>query len=303
MSEVREQANSLFRKFGGKLVNGYPVIDSPVYETPKGTRYLKGPGVAVIARTQTSLEGMRGFLSNLDESYIAYLDDPTPLPGGAQVSKVAAQGCYESFSENRSFNADINTYFTNIKAQRHGSVLQHPSFTFFFCGIPVSTASQINRYGHLSVSQKSYRYVSKFRFVERIEFQEDEILHGKFIDRIDRTVEEYNELSQLLLTRQQTGATILTGERATDRRKKRQQAARAVLPSDTETFTTITGDPRIWRVFFEERASEHADIETRMLAFYAFLCLMQIEPDFFDDYSIETLEDGTHAVNTEYRKV
>jgi thymidylate synthase (FAD) len=246
---------------------------------------------------------MRGFLAGLDDAYVAYLDDPTPLPGGAQVSKAAAQGCYESFSEKRSFNASIKTYFDNIKEQKHGSVLQHPSITFLFYGIPISSASQITRYGHLSPSQKSYRYVSKFRFVERIEFQEDEVLHSKFIDRIDRTIDEYNELSQLLLTRQRAGTPILSGEKATDLRKKRQQAARAVLPADTETFMTTTGDPRIWRVLFEERASEHADIETRIVAFYAYLCLMQIEPHFFDDYEIEALDDGTYALNTEYRKV
>ena len=50
------------------------------------------------------------------------------------------------------------------------------------------------------------------------------------------------------------------------RRKQARQAARAVLPNDTETRIVVTGNYRAWRHFIAMRASEHADVEIRRLA-------------------------------------
>ncbi len=86
-------------------------------------------------------------------------------------------------------------------------------------------------------------------------------------------------------------------------RKKVRQAARSVLPNETEAPIVVTGNARTWRHFIEMRASEHAEIEIRALAVRVFLCLHQLDPVLFGDYALETLKDGTYAVSTEYRKV
>src|SRR5437867_4003810 len=85
-------------------------------------------------------------------------------------------------------------------------------------------------------SQLSQRFVSgkMLRFVERPEYQEDEELHAQFLQRIERAAGEYAALTNRLLEMQQAGATILSAEARTDLRKKVQQAARSLLPNETE---------------------------------------------------------------------
>lgn len=153
-------------------------------------------------------------------------------------------------------------------------------------------------------SQVSQRYVSgnTLRFVERPEWQQDEHLHLRFEDRIERATQEYHELTNILFLDQQQGNQLLSAEAKTDLKKKVRQAARSCLPNETEAPIIITGNARAWRHFLEMRASEHAEIEIRELATRVFLCLYQIDPILFGDYKLEQLKDGTYAVSTEYRK-
>src|SRR5579859_8182555 len=102
---------------------------------------------------------------------------------------------------------------------------------------------------------------------------------------------------------QKAGAALLSGEARTDLRKKVQQAARSVLPNETEAPIVVTGNVRAWRHFLEMRASPHAEIEIRALAFHAYLCLSAAETLLFEDYRIVALPDGTYGVETEFQKV
>lgn len=154
-------------------------------------------------------------------------------------------------------------------------------------------------------SQVSQRYVSgkTLRFVERPEYQDDTTLHDHFLQRIERAAKEYAVLAGILLGLQKSSNDLLVAEAKTDLRKKVRQAARSCLPNETEAPIVVTGNARAWRHFLEMRASEHAEIEIRELATRVFLCLHQIDPILFGDYRLEKLQDGTHVVNTEYRKV
>ena len=154
-------------------------------------------------------------------------------------------------------------------------------------------------------SQLSQRFVSgrMLRFVERPEYQQDELFHSQFLDRIERAAAEYAALTNRLLEMQQAGTKILTAEAKTDLRKKVQQCARSVLPNETEAPIVVTGNARSWRHFIEMRASAHAEIEIRELAVRAFLCLQRTDPVLFSDYTIEEVSDGIYTVKTEYTKV
>lgn len=154
-------------------------------------------------------------------------------------------------------------------------------------------------------SQLSQRFVSgrMLRFVERPEYVDDELFHSQFLTRIERASGEYAALSNRLLEMQQAGTQILSAEAKTDLRKKVQQCARSVLPNETEAPMVMTGNARAWRHFIEMRASAHAEIEIRALALRVFLCLYKTDPVLFSDYTLETLPDGTYAVQTEFAKV
>ena len=298
----------LFQELHGDDSSKFAALHSPAYLSPGGASYLTRPGVVLLARPTVNLQGLAGFLEGFDESlrFPEYLDDPTPLPEGAQLSKIAGQVCYMSFGPRRTFNAQADRYFDNLKSSGHGSVFEHASYSFLLYGISRSVTHEIVRHrAGFGFSQLSQRFVSgrMLRFVERPEYAEDELFHAQFLERIERASGEYAALSNRLLEMQQAGSQILSAEAKTDLRKKVQQCARSVLPNETEAPMVMTGNARAWRHFIEMRASAHAEIEIRELAMRVFLCLYQTDPVLFSDYTLQKLPDGTYAVKTEFEKV
>jgi thymidylate synthase (FAD) len=287
---------------------GFPYIPAPAFTTPNGTPYLRSPGVHLLAKPEVSLESMGEFLGGFAEplDFPQYLDDPTPLPPGTQVCKVAGQLCYMSFGPKRTTNENAQRYFDNIKSSGHGSVLEHANFTLLFYGISRSVTHELVRHrAGFGFSQLSQRYVSGkvLRFVERPEYVDDPELHTLFEERIDKAATDYDRVAESLVERQKSGVEILSGEARTDLRKKVQQAARSLLPNEAEAPIVVTGNARSWRHFLEMRANPHAETEIRALAFNTYLCLSAIDTFLFGDYQILALPDGTYAVDTEYRKV
>ncbi len=297
-----------FQKFGGQNQNNFPAIHAPVFKSAQSTPYLTAPGVALIAKPQVELSGVKNFLEGFDSGleFSNYVDDPTALSSGAQLCKIAGQTCYASFSPKRTMNREAARYFKNIMESGHGSVLEHANFSFLLYGISRSLTHELIRHrAGFGFSQLSQRYVSGrvLRFVERPEFQDGGKFHQLFLERIDRAYTDYHKLAEALLSEQGSGAAILSAEAKTDLRKKVNQAARGLLPNETETIMVITGNVRAWRHVIEMRASDHSELEIRALAVRLFLCLQQIEPILLGDYQLHELPDGTHAITTANRKV
>ncbi len=306
MLEIDPQ--QLFQEFQGSENAGYPTIDSPAQHSRAGIPYLTSPGVVVLSRPAVNIAGLSGFLAgyDLELHFSNYLDDPTELPDGAQLCKIAGQVCYMSFGPKRSMNAQAKRYFDNLKSSGHGSVFEHANFSLLLYGISRSLTHELIRHRPgFGYSQLSQRYVSgrMLRFVERPEYQHDERLHEQFLQRIERAADEYATLTQRLLEMQKEGTAILSAEARTDLRKKVQQTARSVLPNETEAPLVVTGNVRSWRHVIEERASAHAETEIRALAVRIFLCLRLADPILFDDYAVEELSDGTYIVRTAYQKI
>ncbi|MDZ7359955.1 MAG: FAD-dependent thymidylate synthase [candidate division KSB1 bacterium] len=301
-------AQELFEHLGGKLNDNFPALHASVFKSTQGTPYLTAPGAVLIAKPQVELVGIKNFLEGFDTSlgFAGYLDDPTVLPSGTQLCKIAGQTCYASFSPKRTLNRDAERYFKNIMESGHGSVLEHANYSFLLYGISRSLTHELIRHrAGFGFSQLSQRYVSGrvLRFVERPEFQDGGKFHQMFLERIDRAYAEYHKLADLLLAEQEGGAAILSAEAKTDLRKKVNQAARGLLPNETETVMVVTGNVRSWRHVIEMRASDHSELEIRALAVRLFLCLWQIEPILFGDYQLHELPDGTYSVSTPNRKV
>lgn len=299
---------TVFKEFDGSVSAGFAAIHAPVHASEAGTLYLRTPGVVVLARPTVNIAGLAGFLSGFDPElrFPEYLDDPTALPDGAQLCKVAGQLCYMSFTPKRTMNENARRYFDNLKSSGHGSVFEHANFSLLLYGISRSVTHELIRHrAGVGYSQLSQRFVSgrMLRFVERPEYQEDEQLHTQFLNRIDRSATEYATLTERLLEMQKEGVEILSGEARTDRRKKVQQTARSVLPNETEAPIAVTGNARAWRHIIEMRADAHAEVEIRNLAVRIFLCLALTDPVLFDDYRIERVPDGTYTVKTDFRKV
>jgi thymidylate synthase (FAD) len=287
---------------------GFPYVPATAFATPHGTPYLRSPGVHLLAKPEVKLDSMRSFLEGFDPAleFPQYLDDPTPLPPGTEICKVAGQLCYASFAPKRTRNEHAGRYFRNIKESGHGSVLEHANFTFLFYGISRSVTHELVRHrAGMGYSQLSQRYVSGkvLRFVERPEYVDDPELHALFEERIDRAAADYARIAEGLMERQKAGVDILSADAKTDLRKKVQQTARSVLPNETEAPIVVTGNARAWRHVIEMRANSHAETEIRALMFNTYLCLAAADPILFGDYTVVSYTDGTSGVESEYRKV
>ncbi|WP_052889127.1 FAD-dependent thymidylate synthase [Thermogemmatispora carboxidivorans] len=305
---AQRSAEELFHELQGEEHDGFVAIHVPVQHSPAGVPYLTAPGVVLLARPQTSLQGLATFLEGFEPSYRfpEYVTDPTALPDGAQLCKVAGQTCYLSFGPRRTPNAQATQYFDHLKASRHGSVLEHATFSFFVYGISRSVTHELIRHrAGFSYSQTSQRFVDgrTLRFVERPEYRQDEHLHRLFVQRIERAAAEYAELSEYLLARQRAGDPLLSAEARTDLRKRVQQCSRSLLPNETEAPLVVTANARAWRHVIEERTASHAEIEIRELLVRIFVCLALVDPVLFGDYVLEPLPDGTYSVRTPYEKV
>src|ERR671914_2847071 len=302
-----ERARQLFEELGGAVKDGFPNIHSQVHHTKAGTPYLKRPGVVVLAKPQTNVAGLGGFLEGFDPElgFPGYLDDPTELPDSSQLCKTAGQLCYASFGPRRTTNENAASYFERLTSAGHGSVLEHANFSFLLYGISRSVTHELVRHrAGVGFSQISQRYVSGtvLRFVERPEYQGDEELHRLFEERADRAAAEYAAMADRLLERQEGGNSMLSADYKTDARKKVQQTARSVLPNETEAPMVFTGNVRALRHIVEMRADAHAESEIRNLALRIFLCLRTADPILFGDYELGELPDGTYTVTTKNRK-
>ncbi len=301
------RVQELFVELGGTVTDGFPAIHVPVYRTAAGTAYLKSPGVVMLARPQTNVAGLGGFLEGFDPDlgFPEYVNDPTALPASSQLCKTAGQTCYMSFGPRRTTNENAAAYFERLTSAGHGSVLEHSNFSFLLYGISRSVTHELVRHrAGVGVSQVSQRYVSGsvLRFVERPEYQEDEELHRFFEERADGAAAGYEAMAERLLARQEGGSGMLSADYKTDARKKVQQTARSLLPNETEAPMVFTGNVRALRHIVEMRADEHAESEIRNLAMRLFLCLAVADPILFGDYRIQPLPDGTHKVTTRHRK-
>jgi thymidylate synthase (FAD) len=301
------RAPELFETLGGTVADGFPAIHSAVYHTDRGTPYLRAPGVVMLARPQTNVAGLAGFLEGFDPElrFPEYLDDPTRLPDSTQLCKTSGQLCYASFGPRRTKNENAAAYIGRLTSAGHGSVLEHASFSFLLYGISRSVTHELVRHrAGVGFSQISQRFVSGavLRFVERPEYQVDEELHRLFEERADRAAAEYGDMADRLLDRQEGGASMLSADYKTDARKKVQQTARSLLPNETEAPMVFTGNVRALRHIIEMRADAHAESEIRNLALRLFLCAFMADPILFGDYEVGELPDGTFTVTTEHRK-
>jgi thymidylate synthase (FAD) len=211
--------------------------------------------------------------------------------------------CYLSLGPKRTWNADADAYFENIRKQAHGSILEHANISLAFWGIPRSLTHELVRHrAGFAYSQVSQRYVdgTRLRFVMRPEFIGHPELEQHFVSWVDDVVVEYDKRAELLLKVMGPTLAKLT---PTERRKAVNQAARSCLPNETEAPIVVTGNVRAWRHYLNMRGSQAAEPEIRALAVRVLVCLYQISPMLFQDFSIQKDDTGRIFLHTAYPKV
>lgn len=281
----------------------YYAKDAEVYHSPLGEiPYLREPGVVLLAQTATYLEPLCQFLKGLGEEFVGYLDDPITLDSGTALSKFAGQICYIALGEKRTKNDEAQKYFKNIKEQQHGSVLEHPVYTFLLYGIDRAVTHEWVRHRvGKAYSQVSQRYVGpdKLRYVMPAEFQGDPEGEQIFFEQIQGNRNHYIRRIEYMARRSED----LPGESKTEKRKRMQGFARRALANEVEAPIVISGNVRAWRHVITKRAARAADRPIRSPAITVLQMLQKVNNTAFEDFYTTTLPDGTIAAQPEFQSV
>ena len=218
----------------------------------------------------------------------------TDADGGQALVEFAGRACYQSWSKPNPRTATNAGYLKHIIDVGHFSVLEHASVSFYITGISRSCTHELIRHRHFSYSQLSQRYVPEddAQVVIPPGLEDDPELQQIVLEAADASRAAYLDLLARL------EAKLDDQPNAVLRRKQARQAARAVLPNDTETRIVVTGNYRAWRHFIAMRASEHADVEIRRLAIACLRELTTLAPAVFADFEVALLADGTEVATS-----
>ena len=225
----------------------------------------------------------------IDADVIAELMDIQPQSTDAEtLVTFAGRSCYESWHRPRPETYHDRDYIDRtIFVQNHGSILEHATATLYFTGVSRAFLTELTRHRHLSFSVRSQRFVdeaganvvmppairdmgenpakgtSVFDLVTG-----KEIAHGIVKDTYEMAEEFYGSLAEILIDE---GAT----------RKQAREAARAVLPSMTETKMVVTANLRGWLEAINRRTAPDADAELQEVMGMARDALKPLAPSIF----------------------
>lgn len=196
----------------------------------------------------------------------------------------AGRSCYESWSRpNEKTREDKDYLRRTLHEQKHFSVAEHASATFYITGVSRALLAEITRHRHLSFSVRSQRFVS----------EEDASIV------IPPALRDTGEVFEWGGEADKTGAEALEWmagrvsvnyqklvEALTDSglpRKQAREAARAVLPNMIETRIVVTGNLRAWHEVIERRTAPDADAEFQQVAGLIRDELRQLAPAVFPE--------------------
>lgn len=255
------------------------------------------PEVRLIARPMIDVAAIREYVASVGgREWLSRLNEANP--DGQDLVEVAGRVCYRSWEPGLNPNVtrvrtEQDAYLQNVLASRHGSVLEHASYSFVFQDVSrVLTHEMVRHRAGTAVSQESMRFVRleelPFWFPEWVE--EDEVLHGKAVEML-RQLEAFQAwLAEHLQ---------LDGEGSSFTYKKHMTSfMRRFAPEGVATTLVWTANVRTIRHVLEARTAPGAEEEIR-LVFNRVGELMREElPFLFEDY---TVVDGTWT--TEWPKV
>lgn len=223
----------------------------------------------------------------------------TDTDGGEALAELSGRLCYLSWNKPNPATATNVGYLDNIMNQGHMTIVEHATVSFLIEGISRSCANELIRHRIASYSQVSQRFVdssnTEFAIHPTIEQYWDlpldadnnyEVTIGDAVEHINGTASDlYHDIAEALM-------------REGLKRKQAREAARSVLPNDTETKIVSTLNLRAWRHFLQMRGSEHADREIRQLAVEIANQLTTLDGvrNVFQDVEIYKAVDGDVAV-------
>ena len=239
------------------------------------------PRVELIAHTTLACNGR----SPAIEKHMSLDPDAGDMQ---QLVEFAGRACYQSFGKPNPKTARNEDYITRtLHGQKHWSIAEHASATFYLTGVSRALLAEITRHRHLSFSVLSQRFVSEedanivippaVRSAKEInEAYYDEELGGGVIG----ATENLKVMADLAIATY-AGLVEELQEAEGLPRKQAREAARAVLPNMVETRIVVTGNLRAWHEVIARRTAPDADAEFQEVAGLIRQELQKLAPEVF----------------------
>ena len=180
------------------------------------------------------------------------------------LTEFAGKSCYMSFDKNLNLNLTKvggrpnEAYIQDgIIGNKHGSVLEHSSVTFFLTNVSrVVTHELVRHRAGTAFSQTSGRYVRSNEIDMYLPYALEEYPEAMAVfERANEQMEE--NLAELVKV---TGIDTMTDFGL---KKRLTSAFRRILGNGQANHLVMTGNHRAWRHIIEMRTSVHAEEEIR----------------------------------------
>lgn len=214
----------------------------------------------------------------IDADAISELMEIQPASTDAEtLVTFAGRSCYESWHRPTEKTRKDSDYIERtIFEQHHGSILEHANATLYFTGVSRAFLTELTRHRHLSFSVRSQRFVD--------ESGANIVLPPAYRNAqpgtaLHRSAELLEGIAQDLDSHYE--GLVAEAELDGHKRKQAREAARAILPSMTETKMTVTGNFRAWLEVIERRTAPDADAELQEVMGMAREVLRPLAPSIF----------------------
>lgn len=269
-------------------------------------RWVK-PEVFLIAKTVVNNEQVARWLRHVgcnDEVTKKYSDSYTAdmKTDAEKLIELAGRRCYMSFEPGLNPNVtkireDIAEYLTNILKSGHGSVLEHPTFTFAIEGVSRVFTGEMNRHrAGVAISEGSMRYiryndipivdVPSITPLEEEPSTEEELLNSR--RNTTRTIISNTicDIERQYYQLVQTWKDILEGTQFAGK-KHITSMLRRIIPMGVATGGVWTFNVRSLRHMLTMRAAEAAEEEIALVAGKMLEIMMHEEPILFGDFKMQ----------------
>ena len=241
------------------------------YEPEKETTMIVEPSVKLLAHT------------TIDTDAISELMEIQPQSTDAEtLVTFAGRSCYESWHRPSEATRDDADYIERtIFEQHHGSILEHATATLYFTGVSRAFLTELTRHRHLSFSVRSQRFVNESgaNIVLPPIYRSDKAEPGTALAKAAELLEG---IAQDLDSHYE--GLVVEATQDGHKRKQAREAARAVLPSMTETKMVVSGNLRTWLEVIERRTAPDADAELQEVMGMAREVLKPLAPSIFKEH-------------------
>lgn len=238
------------------------------------------PKTFLIAETTLIPEGLKDYLTHIGTKWFPAVEGSKS--DAEIIPEVMGRICYRSWEPGMNPNVTKvrqgnEQYLKNIKAQKHGSVLEHSNFSFIFADVSrVFTHELITHRVGTAKSQESLRYVR----LNNISAYFPMVFEG------DAGATELFEktISDLEIFQKFFGQYFkLDDEKDFGRKKRITSAMRRLLPEGVATTIGWTANGRTLYNVIQRRTSPHAEEEIRVVFNQVAEILRERYPNLFGD--------------------